>query len=268
MRRFLQDRRWWAGVAVMVAALVAGVWWGGGLWAQEPPAPVTPAPGASEGPAREAFPPGAELALVEQVVDSRQRYEEALAKLVEHYTQSGQDRKLRMAQDELEDLRKVSKYDYVTLLDVLTTPPKPIKSIPEADRLFADAMTLKNYPADLFIFGKRERLEKALSKFQQLIVQYPESDKVAEAAYRMAEIYEGPSYNEYFLAARYFEAAFQWNPKLPYPALWRAAQNYDSRLQNYVEAKRLYEMCVKNCPDPDLQQRAQRRLQELKARGY
>jgi len=275
MRRFMPGRGWW--VAVVLAALVGGLWWGSGLSAQQPGAPATapgaPAPAGAGGaaaaaPVREAFPPGAELALVERVVDSRQQYEESLVKLIDQYSQTGQDRKRRMAEDELSDLRKVSKYDYVALLDVLTTTPKPIRSIPEADRLFADAMTYKNYPADLFIFGKRDHLEKALLKFQQVILQYPESDKVAEAAYRMAEIYEGSSYNEYFLAARYYEAAFRWNPKLPYPALWRAAQNYDARLHNYAEAKRVYDMCAKECPDPDLQQRAQRRAQELKTQGY
>jgi TolA-binding protein len=223
---------------------------------------------ASAAPVREPFPPGAELAIVEQVVDSRQQYEESLVKLIDHYSQTGQDRKLRQAQDELNGLRKVTKFDYVSLLDVLTTTPKPIKSIPEADRLFTDAMTYKNYPADVFFFGKKDHLQKALRKFQQLILQYPESDKVAESAYRMAEIYEGPSFNEFYLAARYYEAAYRWNPKLPYPALWRAAQNYDTRLHNYAEAKRVYEMCTKESPSPDILQRSQRRLEELKRQGY
>jgi TolA-binding protein len=259
----------------MVAALVGGLWWGTGLWAQQGPAPLAPAPQApgaaapaAAAPVREPFPPGAELAIVEEVVDSRQRYEESLAKLIDHYSQTGQDRKLRQAEDELSDLRKVTKYDYVSLLDVLTTTPKPVKSIPEADRLFNDGMTYKTYPADLFFFGKKERLEKSLRKFQQLILQYPESDKVAEAAYRMAEIYEGASFNEYYLAARYYEAAFKWNPKLPYPALWRAAQNYDTRLHNYAEAVRVYEMCTKESPSPDILQRSQQRLEELKRQGY
>jgi TolA-binding protein len=275
MRRFMPGRGWW--VAVVLAALVGGLWWGSGLSAQQPGAPAA-APGAlapagaggaaAAAPVREAFPPGAELALVERVVDSRQQYEESLVKLIDQYSQTGQDRKRRMAEDELSDLRKVSKYDYVALLDVLTTTPKPIRSIPEADRLFTDGMTYKNYPADLFVFGKKERLEKSLRKFQQLILQYPESDKVAEAAYRMAEIYEGASFNEYYLAARYYEAAFRWNPKLPYPALWRAAQNYDARLHNYAEAVRVYEMCTKESPSPDILQRSQRRLEELKRQGY
>lgn len=215
-----------------------------------------------------AVSPGTELALVEKVVEARQQYESALVRLVDYYKTTGQHVKLSQAQDELEDLRKVTKYDYVVLVDVLAVEPKPVKSIPEADALFRDAMEFKNYPATLFVFGKKEKLEVALRKFKKLITQYPESDKVAEAAYRIAEIYEGPFFNDFLRAAKYYEAAFRWDPKFPLPARWRAARLYDKKLHDYSEARRLYEICANESPSPSLREQADRRAKDLKARGF
>ena len=238
--------------ALMV--LVGGLLGVAGLWAQEGSLP--------------AVSPGTELALVEKVVEARQQYEGALVRLVDYYKGTGQHVKLRQAQDELQDLRKVTMYDYVVLVDVLAVAPKPVKSIPEADALFRDAMAFKNYPATLFVFGKKEKLEVALRKFKQLITQYPQSDKVAEAAYRIAEIYEGPFFNDFLRAAKYYEASFRWDPKFPLPARWRAARLYDKKLQDYSEARRLYELCANESPSPKLREQADRRAKELKARGF
>ncbi len=236
-------------LVVLVGALVPGV----GLWAQEEPRAVSP---------------GEELAMIEKVVESRQQYEDSLVKLVAYYTRTGQHLKLVQAQDELADLRKVTKYDFVVLVDVLAAEPKPVKSIPQADALFTNAMDYKNYPATLFFFGKKEKLEKALRRFKELITQYPESDKVAEASFRIAEIYEGASFNDYLRAAKYYQAAFRWDPKIVHPARYRAARLYDEKLQDYSEARRLYEVCAGESPFPDLREKAVRRAQDLKARGF
>ncbi len=254
MARFAGGRKWglWAGLlGVVLAGALVSV---SGVWAQ--------------GGVVRGVSPGTELALVEKVVESRQQYERALVKLGDYYGQTGQDLKLRQAEDELEDLRKVTTYDYVVLVDVLAVTPRPDKSIPEADALFEVAMTYKNYPATLFVFGKKEKLEVALRKFKQLITEYPESNKVAEAAYRIAEIYGGVSFNDFLRATKYYEAACRWDPKLPFPARWRAAQIYDKKLQHYSEARRLYELCADESPSPDLRERAARRAQNLRARGF
>jgi len=238
----------------VLAVLTVGVTLVTGLRAQE----------TSEKP----VPPGAELALIENVVKSREQYENALVTLVDYYTRTGQHKKLKDAREELEDLREVTKYDYVVLVDVLAISPVPRKSIPEADRLFDDGMTYKEYPATLFFFGKKEKLQKALGKFRKLIVTYPESDKVSEAAFRIAEIYEGPSFNDYGVAAKYYEAAFSWDPKTTLPARWRAARLYDKKLKDYSQARRIYQLCANESPDPDLRSKAARRAQELRDRGF
>ena len=254
MARFAGRGNWGLWVGLLAVLLVAGLVSVRGVWAQEATGPRVSS--------------GTELALVEKVVETRQEYKEALVKLVDYYTHTGQDLKLRQAQDELEDLRKVTTYDYVVLVDVLVVTPKPEKSLPEADALFNDAMAYKNYPATLFVFGKKEKLEVALRKFKELITKYPRSDKVAEAAYRIAEIYGGPSFNDFLRAAKYYEASFRWDPKLPFPARWRAAQIYDNKLEHYSEARRLYELCADESPSPDLREKASRRAQNLKARGF
>jgi tetratricopeptide (TPR) repeat protein len=215
-----------------------------------------------------AIPPGVELALIENVVKSRAQYEDALVALVDHYTRTGQHKKLEQAREELEDLRKVTKYDYVVLVDVLAVTPSPVKSLPEADRLFEDGTAYKNYPATLFVFGKKEKLEQALEKFKKLIVTYPDSDKVAEAAFRIAEIYEGPSFSDFALAAKYYEATFTWDPKTTLPARWRAAQLHEKKLESLSEARRIYQLCANESPDPKLREKATARAQDLGSRGF
>jgi len=254
MARLAGGSKWglWAGLLVVV--LAGGLVSVSGVWGQQ-------------GAVREVS-PGTELALVEKVVESREQYERALVKLGDYYRQSGQDLKLRQAEDELEDLRKVTTYDYVLLVDVLAVTPRPLRSIPEADALYEVGMAFKDYPATLFVFGKKEKLEVALRKFKQLITQYPESSKVAESAYRIAEIYEGASFNDFLLAAKYYEATFRWDPKTTRPARWRAARLYDEKLLNYKEARRLYELCASVSPSADLRDKAGRRAQELQIRGF
>ena len=48
--------------------------------------------------------------------------------------------------------------------------------------------------------------------FQQILTSYPESDKIDDAAYRLADMYEGKSYKQYRRAEVYYERCFQWNP--------------------------------------------------------
>ena len=54
--------------------------------------------------------------------------------------------------------------------------------------------------------------------FQQLLTNYPQSDKISDAAYQLGDIYESKAFRQYERAAAYFERCFQWNPKTHFDA--------------------------------------------------
>jgi tetratricopeptide (TPR) repeat protein len=78
--------------------------------------------------------------------------------------------------------------------------------------------------------------------YTQLIRQYPTSDKIDDAAYQVAEIYE--SFKNYEIALLYYQRAYQWNPETPHPARFHAAVLLDKRLHRRDEALELYQEAV------------------------
>ena len=105
-------------------------------------------------------------------------------------------------------------------------------------------------------------LRVALEKFNQLIRDYPTSDKIDDAAYRMGDIYE--YFKDYEIAALCYERTFQWNPDAPYPARFKAAQILDQRLHRRSEALDLYkEAVLRESDQTEWIGFGQRRIEEL-----
>jgi TolA-binding protein len=101
--------------------------------------------------------------------------------------------------------------------------------------------------------------------FQQLLTNYPQCDKIDDAAYQLGEIYESRAYKQYRRAAHYYERCFQWNPNTQFDARLRAARIYDRILGERSEALRLYREVATHEIDPKRVQEAQKRLSELSA---
>jgi tetratricopeptide (TPR) repeat protein len=148
------------------------------------------------------IPPGAdETDLVEEMAISRDAYEKGLQQLVAYYSRSGNNMKLDMAEKELRSFTTMLKYKYLlgpVAGGQATTP------FAEADRLFYDAQALEKQgrPSGTRLITDKNKLRLALQKYDQLMRNYPSSDKVDDAAYYAGVILE--EFTEYVLALEYY----------------------------------------------------------------
>lgn len=187
-----------------------------------------------------------EIDLVETLARHRANYANYLVALRNYYIQKGYSQKAKWAERELADLRLVKTYAYVVPAEIRRADEaRPIESIPEADALYADAMNYAKqggYQGIPLVFDQR-MLKKALEKFNQIIRDYPTSDKVDDAAFRCAEIYK-EYFNDNERAVVYYQRAWEWDPQTPHPARFQAAVVYDYRLHDRDRALELYNEVV------------------------
>ncbi len=179
-----------------------------------------------------------EAELVERLVVARERYRLTLQALKQQYVTQNNITKLRLVEKELEGLAAVDQPQYLSEVEIAPVDLVARDSIAAADQLFKEGMDFKNYPA--WPEEKRGKLRTAVDKFTTLIREYPTSDKISEAAFRLGEIYEGWYYRDYFKAAAAYERAYQWNPRTILPAKFRAAKLYDEKLMQRDKAVELY----------------------------
>jgi tetratricopeptide (TPR) repeat protein len=204
-----------------------------------------------------------EVDIVEQVVANRQSYRQSLAMLVEYYTSTGNNMKLKWAQRELDALDTIAKYKYVVEAEVAGPDLKASTPIPEADKLYEEALTLQRKAEQLLIIKDDNLLRLVLDKYDQLIRKYPSSDKIDDAAYKSGEIYD--YFKDYTIALVYYQRAYQWNPQTTYPARFRAAFILDNRLHRRAEALELYQEALEKDGQQYLEWRrfAEQRVGEL-----
>jgi len=204
-----------------------------------------------------------EVDLVEQVATHRRSYRRSLELLVTHYTVVGDNRKLRWAQEELRALDRMPQYRYIIDAQVMPADLRAATRIPVADELYLDAVETQRQAEPIGILKDEELLRVALSKYNALIRQYPNSDKIDDAAYRAAGIYE--YFKDYEIALLYYQRAYQWDPDTPYPARFRAASVLDRRLRRRGEALELYQEAVLREGDQydEWKMYGERRIREL-----
>ena len=189
--------------------------------------------------AQEGFsvPDAAEVDLVEQMAANRNAYRAALSRLIEYYRTTGNATKLNWAQRELTTMLQ---YRYLMAAESAYANMQALNQIPAADELFNSAMELYKDAGGLLIITNEKKLRSALNMFNELITNYPTSDKIDDAAYRAGRIYE--HFKDYEIAAVYYQRAFQWDEYTPYPTRFRAAYVMDQYLHMRKEALTLYQM--------------------------
>jgi TolA-binding protein len=203
-----------------------------------------------------------DVELVEKVLAARRDYQVSLEALRAHYISVQDTERERWTEEELREFHRINKQAYNLDLDVPPPTLKADKNIPEANELYKRGMTFKEkgWGAD---YTDNQRRAELL--FQQILTSYPESDKIDDAAYRLAEMYEGKSYKQYRRAEIYYERTFQWNPNTQFDARLRAARLQDKVLANRAEAVRLYEEVMQHETDQTWLDEAKKRLQELRS---
>ena len=204
---------------------------------------------------------GGETDLVEQVANNRQAYRNALKSLIAYYEEKGNNMKLRWAKDEQDRLDSLPQYNYIIEASVAPVNLKPTASISEADFMYREAYRLERDAGLLFIKDEN-KLRNALELYNQLIKKHPTSDKIDDAAYRAAGIYE--HFRDYSIAAIYYKRVFQWDPKTTYPARYKAAKVLDRHLERRDEALELYKQARDvDKLDPTQKEYLELRIKEL-----
>jgi len=235
------------------AAGVAGVLLAGG-----PPAV------ARQDKKAEALPPAAttsDVEAVEKVLLARKEYEASLKKLWQHYTTAGDKLRQKWTEDELMAYHLMFKPSYN--LDVHDVPPPTLQAttnVREANELFRMAMEYKGKGTGNDYILNMRRAEVLL---REILEKYPNSDKIPEVAYQLAQLYESRAYNQLDRAARYYERSFQWARGSRTDARLRAAIIYDRQLNERSKAILLYRDVVEHDIDAERIRTAERRLAEL-----
>ena len=206
-----------------------------------------------------------EVELVESIIKSRKEYWTSLDKLRQHYIATNEIEKAKWVEDELKSYHRMMKYSY--RLDVKDVPPptlQPKQNIADANNLFRRASAYKDRGAGDEAIDNQRRAEILL---QAILEKYPESDKIADTAYHLGDIYEHYKPRPQFeRAAAYYERSFQWNKASATDARLRAAKIYDRDLKMYDKAKELYKAVMNHDTNTTRVQEAENRLKELSRR--
>ena len=164
------------------------------------------------------------------------------------------------AEEELKNYHRFPKHAYRLDVDVPVPTLQAKHNIPEANELFREAMKYKDKGSGTEYTLNQRRAEILL---QEILVKHPTSDKIADVAYQLGDLYEGKAYKQYERAAEYFQRAFQWRKGTRTDARMRAAVIYDKLLSERGKAVEMYREEVAHDTDPARIAAAEKRLAEL-----
>jgi hypothetical protein len=201
-----------------------------------------------------------DVEIVERLLAARKEYQITLEALRTHYIGSGDIERARWAEEELVQYHRIPKHAFRLELDV---PPPTLdanKNIPEANELYRQAMKFKEKGWGQDYIDNQHRAELLL---QQLLTNYPQSDKISDAAYQLGDVYESKAFRQYERAAAYFERCFQWNPKTHFDARMRAARLYERYQSERSHAIDIYKEITTHETDAKRVEEAQKKLTEL-----
>jgi TolA-binding protein len=205
-----------------------------------------------------------EQRLVDELKAARQAYQEKLEGLEKFYTERADADGLDGVEDELKAFRQAKHYASTHWEDALTDLVAK-EEVPEANQLLADADDLRT---GLNPFSRADRYQKAAAKYQEILLKYPTSTAVDDAAFGLGEIHSSSSVKEYRRAVRFYELAYLSNPATPHDALLRAAKVCDDDLGDYEEAARFYWLAAKMDDSMVDRKLAAMRLKELQKTGF
>jgi len=223
-----------------------------------------PAPkdgGKEDGTPRPPPPRATEDKLVERVVEARREYQLSLERLRAHYLAVNDPKRVQWAEQELLEYHRILKQSFrVDVADAPAPNLEPKNNIPQANKLYREAAKYKDKGFGSDYVDNQRTAEQML---QQLLTLYPQCDKIGEAAYQLAEVYESKAFKQYERAAIYYERSFQWNKTSQSDARIRSARLYDKVLQNQPKAVRLYQEVIDHDTDNARVKEAETRLKAL-----
>ncbi len=206
---------------------------------------------------------GADLDLVQKLLNSRREYQKTLEQMRVHYQQTNDTEKMRWAEEELRQYHRTPHQAFNLELDV---PPPNLtgnQHSAEANKLFTWALQYKDKGYGVEYVDNQRRAELL---FQEILTRFPHSDKISDVAFMLGDIYESKPYRMYYRAVEYYHRCYQWNPKTSHEARLRAARIYDKQLNNRAKALEMYrDVKQYDVVEPRRIQEADRRIAELSA---
>lgn len=185
-----------------------------------------------------------ERMLVENVVDARAAYLDSLDKLAQMYEKNNEEFKAYVIHVTQQRFHPEETFMY---LRSATLPPMdlvPCKVIPAANELYEKALSLYQQGAKIPALADYDKERQALEMFMKMIDDYPQSTRIAMAAYYIAEIYK-EYFKEHYLAAQWYERAMAWDPRVAAPVRFQCAVQYDFNLGQRDKALSLYKAALK-----------------------
>ena len=132
------------------------------------------------------MPNASEADYVENLAAAREGYKQALLDVIMYYESTGNATKLQWARTELRTFDEMVQYRYLMPGEWLPMNLTAMDSIPDADQLYDEAMSLYRQSGGLILVTNEGKLRQSLQVFNQIIRDYPSSDKIDDAAYRAA----------------------------------------------------------------------------------
>jgi len=197
--------------------------------------------------------------LVSELNASRESYRRSLVDLIQYYMDVGDHQRLTNSRKELKALNKVPQYKYIIKV-LIAANVMSTENIEAANTLFHNGLVYKN---SLNILNKRSNLLFAVSRFEEIMKEYPESDKADDAAYELGSIYESFYFKDYEVAAYYYVKCYELNPNTDKPARYLAGRVYDIYLKDYDNARQNYELALETCRNEKYLKIAESRLVEF-----
>jgi tetratricopeptide (TPR) repeat protein len=201
-----------------------------------------------------------DIELVERLLVARRDYQKTLILLRAHYIKVGDMERAKWAEEELLQFHRINHQAFKLDMDVPPASLRPSVNIPEANKLYTQAMSYKDHGWGTDYNDTQRRTEILL---QQILTLYPQSTKISDVAYELGDVYESKAFRQYGRAALYFERCFQWNPTTHFDARLRAARIYDRHTQERVKAIEMYREVKNHETDPKRLAEADKRLTDL-----
>ncbi len=242
---------------------------GGQAESLEPPVMVQPGEDTAIAKAQNPMPQDREVDMVEEVGRLRAQYRQALESLRAFYGRYGYHDKANWAAKEIGELAAIPSYPYLGDPLAASVEHAPKETLANADTLYAQARKAHQDATGLagMLGGSKEKLAEALKAYRAIIKNYPNSDKIDDAAFYAGEILASDTYKESKLALDSYERCLKWNPTTEHPVRFRMAMVYDYQIRDRAKAVAMYKQVVQSDRNRANVRFAEERIRQLTDRA-
>lgn len=186
-----------------------------------------------------------ERRLVEETIAARNAFAKSQDDLIALYDRSAHPFRAKLIRNMKDRLDPIRIYMYFLDAEIPPANLKPSAVISAAEGLYGKARRLHRQGKRVPLMPDRNKLRRALLMFQELIRDYPRSDKIALSAYYVGDIYK-EYFGENVRAVHWYERAWQWDATVTEPARFQAAVVWDYRLRHRDKAMALYRQVIQH----------------------